>query len=70
MSTVFCLMMFPHKGKIVTVDQLTYHDLQGLTSLANVIPTITTIELQGVTTHTNVIPMTNTMVENVRIINP
>ena len=25
-STVFCLMMFPHDGKIVTVDQLTYHD--------------------------------------------
>ena len=25
-STVFHLMMFPHEGKIVTVDQLTYHD--------------------------------------------
>ena len=30
-STVFCLMMFPHEWKIVMVDQLTYHDLQGLT---------------------------------------
>ena len=55
-STVFHLMMFPHEGKIVTVDQLTYHDLQGLTTPANVIPTITT--------HTKVIPTTNTMVEN------
>ena len=26
-STVFQLMMFSHEGKIVTVDQLTYHDL-------------------------------------------
>ena len=25
-STVFLLMMFPHEGKIMTVDQLTYHD--------------------------------------------
>ena len=25
-STVFHLMMFPHEGKIVMVDQLTYHD--------------------------------------------
>ena len=24
-STVFCLMMFPHEGKIMTVDKLTYH---------------------------------------------
>ena len=64
MSTVFCLMMFPHEGKIVMVDQLTYHDLQGLTTPTNVIPTITTIELQLVTTHANVILATNTVVEN------
>ena len=63
-STIFCLMMFPHEGKIVTVGQLTYHDLQGLTSPANVIPTTTTTELQGVTAHANVIPTTNTVVEN------
>ena len=63
-STVICLMMFPHKGKIVMVDQLTYHDPQGLTTPANVIPTITTIEPQGVTTHTNVVPAINTMVDN------
>ena len=63
-STIFHLMMFPHKGKILTVDQLTYHDLQGLTVPTNIIPTITTIEPQVVTTHANVIPVTNTMVEN------
>ena len=52
-STVFHLMMFPHEGKIVTVDHLTYHDPQGLTTPANVIPTITTIEPQGTNTHAN-----------------
>ena len=43
-STVFCLMMFPHEGKIVTVDQLIYHDPKGLTTPTSIIPTITTIE--------------------------
>ena len=64
MSTIFRLIMFLHEGNIVTVDQLTYHDPQGLTVPANVIPTITTIEPQGVTAHANVIPVTNTVVEN------
>ena len=59
-STVFHLMMFPHKGKIVLVDQLTYHDPQGLTALANVLHTITTIEPQGTTIHANVVPAINT----------
>ena len=63
-STVFHLMMFSHEGNIVMVDQLRYHDLQGLIVPTNVIPTITTIELQGVTTHANVILTTNTVVEN------
>ena len=63
-STVFRLMMFPYEGKIVMVDQLTYHDPQGLTTPANVIPTITTIEPQVATTHANVILATNNMVEN------
>ena len=63
-STVFHLMMFPHEGKIVTVDQLTYHDPQGLTAPTNVIPTITTIKPQGTTTHANVVPAINTMVDN------
>ena len=63
-SIVFCLIMFPHERKIVTVDQLTYHDPQGLIALANIIPTITTTELQGATTHANIIPATNVVVEN------
>ena len=62
--TVFLLMMFPHKANIVMVDQLTYHDLQGLIALANVIPTITTTKLQGATAHANIILATNTVVEN------
>ena len=64
-STVFRLMIFPHEGNIVTVDQLTYHDPQGLTTPTNVIPTINTIDLQGMTTHANVIPAVNTMVDNI-----
>ena len=44
-STVFHLMMFHHEGKIMTVDQLTYHDPQGLMAPTNVIPTINTIDL-------------------------
>ena len=63
-STIFCLMMFPHEGKIMMVDQITYHDPQGLTTPTNVIPTITTIEPQGAATHANVIPAINTMVDN------
>ena len=63
-STVFYLMMFLHEGKIVMVDQLTYHDLQGLMTPTNIIPTITTIEPPGITTHTNVVPVINTMVDN------
>ena len=63
-STVFCLMMFPHEGEIMMVDQLTYHDLQGIITPANVIPTITTIEPQGATTHANVVAAINTMVDN------
>ena len=34
-SAIFHLMMFPHDGKIMTVDQLTYHDMKGLTAPAN-----------------------------------
>ena len=67
-STVFHLMMFTHEEKIVMVDQLTYHDPQGLTMPANIISTITTIELQGATVHANVIPATNTVVENTPVV--
>ena len=62
-STIFHLMMFPHEGNIMTVDQLTYHDPRGLTTLSNVIHMINTIDLQGLTATTNVIPMVNTMVD-------
>ena len=57
-------MMLPHEGKIVMVDQLTSHNPQGLTTPANIIPTITTIEPQWMTTHANVVPAINTMVDN------
>ena len=63
-STVFHLMMFPHKGKIMMVDQLTYHDPQGLMTPANIIPTINTIYPQGMTMYANVVPTINTMVDN------
>ena len=43
-STFFRLMMFSHEGKIMMVYQLTYHNPQGVTTLANVIPTINTID--------------------------
>ena len=52
-STLFHLMMFTHEGKIMTVDQLTYHDPQGITTPTNIIPTINTIDPQGMTTHTS-----------------
>ena len=48
----------------MTVDQLTYHDPQGLTTPTNIIPTINTNEPQGATTHANVVPAINTMVNN------
>ena len=42
-STEFFLMMLPHDGKIVMVDQLNYHDPQRPMAPTNVIPTINTI---------------------------
>ena len=41
-STMFFLMMFPHDGNIVSMDQVTYHDPHGPMALANIIPTIDT----------------------------
>ena len=60
-STIFHLMMFPHDEKIMTVDQLTYHNLQGIIAPANVIPTINTINPQGLIAPGNIIPMINTI---------
>ena len=59
-------MMFPHEGKIMMVDQLTYHDPQGLMEPTNVIPMINTINPQGLTAPTIVIPTVNTMVDNIQ----
>lgn len=38
--SIFCNMMFPHNGKIVSLDQLTYYDPKPQTNLDNVFPTI------------------------------
>ena len=64
-STVFHLMRFPDERKIMTIDQLNYHDPQGLTTPANIIPMINTIDPQGLTTLANVIPVAKTMVDNI-----
>ena len=41
-SIVFRLLMFPHGGKIMTIDQLMYYDLKGPATLEHVLPTIKT----------------------------
>ena len=41
-STVFQLLMFPHDGKIVNINQLTYYDPKGLTTLEHVLTMIDT----------------------------
>ena len=39
-STVFRTMMFPHEGRVVKVDQLTYHDPNAPTTPENVLPMV------------------------------
>lgn len=39
-SSIFDTMMFPHNGKIVSLDQLTYYDPKPQTNLDNVFPTL------------------------------
>ena len=39
-SIVFCKMSFPHNGKIVTIDQLTYHEPKSQTSPETTISSI------------------------------
>lgn len=39
-SLVFCIMMFPHNGKITTVDQLTYYDPKSQLNPSNVFPSL------------------------------
>ena len=39
-SSIFRTMMFPHEGRVVKVDQLTYHDPNAPTAPKNVLPMI------------------------------
>ena len=39
-STVFRIMMFPHEGRVVKVDQLTYYDPKAAATPENVLPMI------------------------------
>ena len=41
-STVFWLLMFPHDGKIMNIDQLMYFDMKGLATPKDSLPTIDT----------------------------
>ena len=41
-STIFQLLMLPHDGKIVTINQLTYYDPKGPVTPKHVLPTIKT----------------------------
>ena len=39
-SSLFCIMMFPFNGNIVTLNQLSYYDPHANTNLTNVLPTV------------------------------
>ena len=39
-STIFQLLMFPHDGKIVTVNELTYYDPKGMAMSEHILLTI------------------------------
>nr|KUM45357.1 hypothetical protein ABT39_MTgene3430 [Picea glauca] len=39
-SIVYRIMMFPHNGKIITIDQLTYYDPKSRLNLDHVLPTL------------------------------
>ena len=41
-SSVFCTMMFPHKDKIITVDQLTHYEPNHSTNIDNILPLVFT----------------------------
>ena len=48
-STIFRLLMFPHDGKVVTINQMVYYDPKGSTTPEHVLPTIdTTIDSEVV----------------------
>jgi hypothetical protein len=39
-SSVFRMMMFPHNGKIVTIDQLTHYDPNHSANIDNILPLV------------------------------
>jgi len=39
-SFVFCTMLFPHNGKVVTINQLTHYEPNYLGNIDNIIPLI------------------------------
>jgi hypothetical protein len=39
-SSIFCTMLFPHNGKIVTIDQLTHYEPNHSDNIDNVLPLI------------------------------
>jgi hypothetical protein len=41
-SSVFQMMMFPHNGKIITIDQLTHYKPNHSTNIDNILPLVCT----------------------------
>jgi hypothetical protein len=41
-SSVFSTMMFPHNGKIITIDQLTHYDPNHFSNIDNILPLVHT----------------------------
>jgi hypothetical protein len=39
-SSMFCTMMFPHIGKIVTIDQLTHYETNHSANIDNILPVV------------------------------
>ena len=44
-STMFRLLMFPHDGNTMTIDQLTYYDPKGPATPEQVLPTINNVSI-------------------------
>jgi hypothetical protein len=42
-SFVFRIMMFPHNGKIITIDQVSHYEPNHLTNIDNIMPLVHTI---------------------------
>jgi hypothetical protein len=41
-SSMFHMMMFPHNGKIVTIDQLTHYEPNDFANIDNILPLVRT----------------------------